>query len=78
MRYHESPRKINAEGEKLRERLRATRHALGETQKDFSHRFGVSLSTYLNWENFGPPNMVAHRGYVRLMLQKLNQRDVRN
>ena len=70
--YHRSPRKMNAEAFELSERLRKCRYALGERQIDFARRLGISMSTYSRYERYGPPNTVPHRGYVRLMLEKIS------
>jgi len=71
VKHYKSPRKTDAEGEELAERLKGCREAFDETQVQFAKRFRISEFTYLRWEKYGPPKTMAHREYVRMMLQKL-------
>ena len=74
---YQSPRKMDSEGERLAERLRVCRHKLGYKQEEMAVILKVSFSTYIRWERQGPPNTQAHRGYVKLMLKRLNEGPVK-
>lgn len=71
-------RKLSAANEKLADAMRAVRKAYGHTQEEHCFLYGVSVSTYLRWERWGPPNTPAHQGYVRDRLRLLKNRLWRN
>lgn len=73
MKHFKSPRKMSAESEALSDGLKKMRELYGETQVQFAARFKISEFTYLRWEKYGPPRTMAHREYVRIMLERLGK-----
>ena len=55
------------------EMIRATRKALGESQREFGKRFGVDQSTVARWENDGLPR----RGLARVAVER-ELKNIRN
>lgn len=78
MKIYQSPnRKLDEEGDKLARRMREARRKLGYRQDEMAFLFDVSRYTYMRWERQGPPNTRAHRNYVRIILRKLSQGDIK-
>ena len=55
----------------LGEEIRRVRLAMGETQEQFRHRFGIERTTLVNWEHRGAPKTAAIRFYIKHRLARL-------
>jgi transcriptional regulator with XRE-family HTH domain len=53
--------------------LKAARKAIGETQEQFAARFGISRTTYVNWENLGTPDNGPGPELIRRVLAEVGQ-----
>lgn len=54
-------------------RLRRLRHRLSMSQRQMSRYFLVSRQTYINWEVHGAPLGGPSRGFVLLMIRKMQK-----
>lgn len=63
--------RTDPERQDLAQRILANRKRMGETQQQHYARYNISYSTYIRWEQFGPPRHAYIRDYVKLKIRSM-------